>query len=141
MADRDFFDTNVLVYAVDQRDPEKQARSRALLTEAIENNTGALSTQVLSEFFTVSTSRRRVPQPLSPTDARLIVEQVSVMPVIAVDLSMVRRAIDTSQRYGIAYWDGLIIAAAERAGCARLFSEDLNAGQSYNGVLAVNPFS
>ena len=140
MADRDFFDTNVLVYAIDYRDPEKQTRARALLTDAIENNTGALSTQVLSEFFTVSTSRRRVPQPLSPADARLIVEQISVMPVIGVDLSLVRRAIDTSQRYGISYWDGLIIAAAERAGCTRLISQDLNAGQSYNGVMVVNPF-
>ena len=140
MADRDFFDTNVLVYAIDYRDPEKQTRARALLTDAIENNTGALSTQVLSEFFTVSTSRRRVPQPLSPADARLIVEQISVMPVIGVDLSLVRRAIDTSQRYGISYWDGLIIAAAERAGCTRLISQDLNAGQTYNGVVVVNPF-
>ena len=140
MADRDFFDTNILVYAVDQRDPEKQARSRALVTEAIENNTGALSTQVLSEFFTVSTSRRRMPQPLSNADARLIVEQISVMPVIAVDLSLVRRAIETSQRYAIAYWDALIVAAAERAACTRILSEDLNSGQIYNGVPVFNPF-
>ena len=60
--------------------------------------------------------------------------------MIGVDLSLVRRAIDTSQRYGISYWDGLIIAAAERAGCTRLISQDLNAGQSYNGVMVVNPF-
>lgn len=140
MADRDFFDTNIVVYAVDHRDLEKQTRARALLTDAIENDTGALSTQVLNEFFTVSTSRRRVPQPLSPADARLIVEQISIMPVVAVDLPLVRNAIDTSQRYGIAYWDGLIVAAAERAGCTRLLSEDLNPGQIYNGVRAFNPF-
>ncbi len=140
MADRDFFDTNIVVYAVDQRDPEKQTRARALLTHAIENNTGALSTQVLSEFFTVSTSRRRVPQPLSPADARLIIEQISVMPVVAVDLPLVRSAVEASQRYGIAYWDALIIAAAEKAGCTRILSEDLNPGQIYNGVPVFNPF-
>ena len=62
------------------------------------------------------------------------------MPVIAVDLLMVRHAIETSQRYAIAYWDALIIAAAERAGCTRVFTEDLNDGQTYHGVVAINPF-
>ncbi len=140
MADRDFFDTNVLVCAVDRRDLEKQTRARALLTEAIENGSGVVSAQVLGEFFTISTSARRVPQPLSHSDARLIIEQVSVLPVVALDLSLVRRALDTRTRYQIAYWDALIIAAAERAGCTRLISEDLNAGQTYNGVVVVNPF-
>lgn len=62
------------------------------------------------------------------------------MPVIAVDLSLVRYAIETSQRYAIAYWDALIVAAAEQAGCTRMLSEDLNSGQTYNGVVAFNPF-
>ena len=140
MADRDFFDTNVLVYAVDHRDLEKQTRARALLTEAIENSSGVVSAQVLGEFFTISTSARRIPHPLSHSDARLIIEQVSVLPVVALDLSLVRRALDTCARYQISYWDGLIVAAAERAGCARLISEDLNDGQMYNGVAVVNPF-
>ena len=83
---------------------------------------------------------RRIPHPLSHSDARLIIEQVSVLPVVALDLSLVRRALDTCARYQISYWDGLIVAAAERAGCARLISEDLNDGQMYNGVAVVNPF-
>ena len=140
MAGRDFFDTNVLVYAVGDRDADKQTKSRALLTDAIENDTGTVSAQVLSEFFVISTSARRVPEPLSHADARLVIEQVSVLPVVEIDVALVRRAIDTCGRYQISYWDGLIVAAAERAGCTRLISEDLNAGQSYNGVMAINPF-
>ena len=62
------------------------------------------------------------------------------MPVVAVDLPLVRSAVDASQRYGISYWDALIIAAAERAGCTRILSEDLNSGQIYNGVPVFNPF-
>ncbi len=137
---RDFFDTNVLVYAISDNEAEKQAQARVLLTEAIENNTGTISAQVLGEFFTISISPRRVQPPLTPAEARLVIEQVSVLPVVALDLELVRRAVNTSQRYQISYWDGLIIAAAERAGCARVFTEDLNNGQTYHGIVAINPF-
>ena len=137
---RDFFDTNVLVYAISDNEPEKQARARVLLSEAIENNSGTISAQVLGEFFTISISRRHVQPPLTPAEARLVIEQVSVLPVVALDLELVRRAVSTSQRYQISYWDGLIIAAAERSGCARVFTEDLNDGQAYHGVVAINPF-
>ena len=140
MADKDFFDTNVLVYAVDANDLDKQNRAKTLLTDAIANNTGVISAQVLGEFFVTSTSPRRVAQPLAPADARLIIEQVSVLTVVEIDLLLVRKAIDTRARYQISYWDALIIAAAERACCTRIFSEDLNAGQLYNGVVVVNPF-
>ena len=140
MAGRDFFDANILVYAVDQREPEKQIRSRALLTDAIENHTGVVSAQVLGEFFTISTSPRHVQTPLTRDEAALVIEQVSVLPVVELNLTLVRRAVSTSRRYQISYWDGLIIAAAERAGCTRLITEDLNAGQSYNGVVTTNPF-
>ena len=137
---RDFFDTNVLVYAISDNEPEKQAQARVLLTEAIENNTGTISAQVLGEFFTISISPRRVQPPLTPAEARLVIEQVSVLPVVALDLELVRRGLATCQRYQISYWDGLIVAAVERAGCARVFTEDLNDGQTYHGVVAINPF-
>ena len=45
------------------------------------------------------------------------------------------------QRYQTSYWDALIVAAAERAGCARILSEDLHPGQSYHGIVVVNPFA
>lgn len=140
IAGRDFFDANILVYAIDQSEPEKQIRSRALLTDAIENHTGVVSAQVLGEFFTISTSPRRVQTPLTRDEAALVIEQVSVLPVVELNLTLVRRAVSTSRRYQISYWDGLIIAAAERAGCTQLITEDLNAGQSYNGIVAINPF-
>ena len=135
---RDFFDANILVYAYDPRDLVKQAVAQRLLADAIANDTGALSAQVLGEFFTVST--RRVVPPLSMGEAAQVIERVSVLPVVALDLPLVRRAVETCGRYQISYWDGLIVAAAERADCTRIVTEDLNAGQEYNGVVVVNPF-
>lgn len=62
------------------------------------------------------------------------------LPVQEIDLPVVKRAIDNHRRYGISYWDSLILAAAERAGCGEVHSEDLQDGQVYNRVRVVNPF-
>ena len=45
-----------------------------------------------------------------------------------------------SARYGISYWDGAIVAAAEAIGAPVLYTEDLNHGQAYGTVTAINPF-
>ena len=49
-------------------------------------------------------------------------------------------AIDTKERYGIQFYDALIVAAAEANGCDEILTEDLNDGQTYCGIRAVNPF-
>lgn len=139
MKDRDFLDTNILVYAFDSSNTRKQDRAAGLLAEAIRNETALLFTQVLGEFFTIVT--RKISQPLQPKQALEVLESVSVLPVLEVDLEMVRRAIRTSDRYRISYWDSLIIAAAERGGCTRLLSEDLNSGQCFYDIVVYNPFA
>jgi predicted nucleic acid-binding protein len=138
MADRDFFDTNILIYAADRSEPEKRSQARRLLTAAIENETGVISAQVLGEFFNVAT--RRIPHPLSAEGAEEVIRKMAVLPVVELDWVLVLRAVDIHKEYGISYWDSLIIAAAEKAGCGRIISEDLNAGQSYHGIAVVNPF-
>ena len=135
---RNFLDTNVLVYGYDRRDPAKMARALDLLSDAIESGTGVVSAQVLSEFFNVVT--RRLPNPLSFEVAGTIVGEIAAMPVVEIDAALVQRAIGVCRRYRISYWDALIVAAAERARCSRILSEDLNPGQSYDGVVVVNPF-
>ena len=133
MTDRDFLDSNILVYAYDRDQPQKQALAQTLLISGIENETSVVSAQVLSEFFTVAT--RRIPAPLSIDQAEEIINLVGTL-----DFSLVCRAISTHRQYGISYWDSLIVAAAERARCSRIISEDMNTGQSYHGIVAVNPF-
>ena len=138
MASRDFFDANVLVYAYDPRDPVKQQRALDLLTDAMANDTGILSAQALAEFFNAIT--RKMPAPLSIADAEQAIVRFAAMPVVPLDLDLVQRAVSVCQRYQISYWDAQIVAAAAGAGCARIISEDLNPGQSYDGVVVVNPF-
>ena len=139
MKGADFIDTNILVYAYDNHFPDKQQRAREILIRAVKNGSGVLSTQVLGEFFTVVTKKIKVP--LSVKNARDIIKYMGSMPVQEIDLLIVNRAIDTLEQYKISYWDSLIIAAAERAGCNHILSEDLNAGQKYHEMEIINPFT
>lgn len=54
---------------------------------------------------------------------------------------MVRRAIEVHAEYGLHFYDGMIVAAAQRGECTRILSEDLNAGQRYLGRVVENPFT
>lgn len=136
--DKVFLDTNIIVYAYDKHEPEKMEKARLLLKSGIAEESAVLSSQVLGEFFVVVT--RRINKPLSADEAMEIIDLLSVLPVAEIDLSLVRRAVGTCKEYGISYWDSLIVAAAGRAGCRKILSEDLNNGQSYNGIVVENPF-
>ena len=138
MPDREFIDTNVLIYAYDRHVPAKHIQAQKILLSGIENESAVLSVQVLREFFNVVT--RRIPNPLSAEEAEAVIDLICVLPVVEVDVALVRRGVATHRHYGITYWDSLIVAAAERAGCSRILSEDLNAGQAYHGIVVVNPF-
>jgi len=138
MSAKTFLDSNILVYAYDTHDAMKQKTAVGLIKKAIEEESGILSAQVLGEFFVVVT--QKIPNPLSIADAETIIDILSALPVAEIDLSLVRRAIDTQKACRISYWDSLIVAAAEREGCSVILSEDLNDGQKYNGVRVQNPF-
>ena len=138
MKNRVFLDTNILVYAYDQHDPHKQTKAQGLLTDGIKQENLILSVQVLGEFFNVVT--RHIPQPMSPGEAKEVINTLSILPVQDIDMTMVKRAIDTHEMYQISYWDSLIISAAERSGCGMILSEDLSDGQNYHNILVNNPF-
>ena len=133
-----FFDTNILVYAYDRRDPDKQERAFNIIADGISNENGIVSAQVLGEFYNATT--RRVSNPLPEEVAGQAIDLFATLPVIDIDLGLVQRAMGTCNRYRISYWDSLIIAAAEKAGCTQIFSEDFNTGQTYHDILVVNPF-
>ena len=139
MSDRAFLDTNILVYAYDQHEPQKQKKAQGLLTDGIKRENLFLSVQVLGEFFNIVT--RHIPQPMSSDDAQEIISTISILPVQEIDLTMVNRAIETHKRYQISYWDSLIVSAAERAGCTMILSENLSAGQTYHNIVVRNPFN
>jgi predicted nucleic acid-binding protein len=133
-----FVDTNIWVYAVDAADPAK--RERALeVTAPAPGRDLVISTQVLAEFYAVVT--RKLAVPLSAEDAEAMVRQLAVLPVVAIDSSLVVSAITGSREWQIAIWDALILRAAEAAGCRRVLSEDLADGTAYGSVVVENPFA
>lgn len=138
MSDKVFFDSNILIYAYDTRDSTKQNQAQELLLKATQSRTAVLSAQVLGEFFVVVT--RKIPQPMTSSEAAEVIAELGALEVMPLDFPLVQRAIVTQQKYGTSYWDSLIVSAAERAGCVRIYSEDLNNGQLYHGIEVQNPF-
>ena len=136
-AERTFLDTNVLVYLFDHDEPDKEARARDILEQA-EPGELVLSTQVLSEFYVVVT--RKLKRPLDAAQAAHAVDLLSLLPVVPLDPTLVKAAIQTSRSAQLSYWDGLIAASAAAAGCERLLTEDLNDGQVIGSVRVENPF-
>ena len=131
-----FLDTNVLIYAVSSADSESEKKEKAL--ELIEHADFGLSSQVLQEFYVTVT--RKIARPLSPEAALDLLEQFRNFPVVWTDYPLIVAGVETSLRFGISFWDGAIIAAAESLGAAILYTEDLNHGQHYGSVQAINPF-
>jgi predicted nucleic acid-binding protein len=135
----DFLDTNILVYAYDTSDRRKQRIAQELLCKAV-TRTGeiVISSQVLGEF--ASTLLYKVSPRVRPTRLFAVLDALSPIKLVDVDGDTVRRAVEASAAYGIHFYDGMIVATAEGAGCGRIWSEDLNPGQKYFGVPVENPF-
>jgi predicted nucleic acid-binding protein len=138
MNGRTFVDTNVLIYAHDIQAGRKQEEAARTLGDLWETRTGVLSTQVLQEFYVNVT--RKTPTPLKRSTARDIIRQYSVWPVVEPDADMILRASDLEESYQLSFWDAMIVAAARRAGAAKILTEDLNHGETIDGVTIENPF-
>lgn len=138
MTEPTFVDTNVWVYAVDAADPAKRALA-ATATAPAPGRDLVISTQVLTEFYAVVTRKLAMPVPVE--DAEAMVRQLAVLPVVAIDSSLVVSAIAGSREWQISIWDALIVRAAEVAGCRRLLSEDLADGTAYGSIVVENPFA
>lgn len=137
MSGVDFIDSNVLVYAYDSQHPPKQEIAQSIVRKAIRGE-ALVSTQVLGEFAATflhkASHRKRADEILAILDALRDISLVSL------DGDTVWRAVEAHKEYGIHFYDGLIVAAAERGGCRRILSEDLNPGQKYFDIEVRNPF-
>ncbi len=133
----EFCDTNILVYAYDSTAGPKHDRARDLLRRLWQSGEGALSVQVLQEFFVTVT--RKVANPLSNRRARELVADLSTWRVVAPGPPDVLEAIDAAERWQVSFWDALVLVAARAAGADVLWTEDLNPGQAYDGLVVRNP--
>jgi predicted nucleic acid-binding protein len=136
MLPRSFFDTNILVYADDKANPAKQRHALDLIAEYRRARTGVVSMQVLQEYFVIVTRKLGVDAAI----ARRKVELLAEFDVAAPDITDILAAIDLHRLHGFSFWDALVIRSAKQSGCNVLFSEDMQAGRTIDGVKIVNPF-
>ncbi len=134
-----FIDTNIIVYAHDSDYPGKQIPAQKIIFDGMRGNKGVISAQVLSEFFVTIT--KKIKQKYSVLAAKHEILLLSHLAVVDIDYDIVIRAVSMQDQFQISYWDGLILAAAERADCDTLYSEDLSHGQIYSGIKCINPFA
>jgi predicted nucleic acid-binding protein len=139
MNDKVFVDTNILVYAHDLVSGIKNERARALVERLWTTGGGVLSTQVLQELCV--NLRRKAVKPLTIDQTRSMIQDYSNWEIVVNDHNSVIEALAIEAHYQISFWDALIVHAAERAGAAILYSEDLSDGQTYSSVRVVNPLS
>ena len=137
MSAPDFLDTNVLVYAYDPSVPAKQQVAQNLVRKAVAGDI-VISTQVLGEFAV--TLLHKLSPGARPEDVASALDALAPIKLIITDGDTVRRAVEARAKYGVHFYDGMIIASAERGNCGRIWSEDLNPGQRYFGVIVENPF-
>lgn len=137
MTGKTFIDTNVVVYAMDDDAPAKQARARELLSVA-RAESHAVSAQVLQEFFNAIT--RKLARPVATDDAALAVRALARLTVVPADAALVVAAIEIHRRHQFSLWDALILQAALAGGCDRLITEDLQHGFRLASLVVENPF-
>jgi len=139
MSDSFFVDTNILLYARDASEPEKQMVAAQRLDALWEARSGRISVQVLNEFF-VNVTRKLDPG-LSTEEAWDDVEALSAWNPLPINMALLQRGYHAQHRYGLSWWDSLIVSAAEATGCTTILSEDLADGADYFGITVENPFN
>ena len=137
MSADEFLDSNILVYSVDARAPEKMERAHELVGRSLTNGSGCISYQVVQETLNVLTGKLG----MSADNIRRLLDEILV-PLWQVNptAALYQDAISLQGRYGFSFYDSLVVAAALEAGCTKLYSEDLQHGQQIQRLTIMNPF-
>jgi len=127
-----FFDTNVLVYAF--LDTAKRRRALEVLSLG-----GLISAQVLNEFTQVARNKRQ--RSWAEIEAAVIVIRMQFPDVAPLTAETHAAGLALARDHGQSFYDALIVATALEAGCDTLYSEDLQDGRRFPGLVIVNPFA
>ncbi len=138
MKDKYFIDTNILVYANDRSEKDKHERAKQIILQGIANENIVVSTQVLSEFYVTITRKIKTRLPVNIAKKEILL--LKNIEIIDIDFLCIIQAINISIENNLSYWDSLIIAAAQKAKCNIVYSEDLNPDQTIDSVTIKNPF-
>ena len=138
MAARYVVDTNVLVYALDRREPDKRERAGEVLRRVGGAETAALPAQVLSEFANACL-RKLEPRP-DPEVVRREVERLMLaFPILPLTGPVVLEALRGVREHLLSYYDAQIWAAARLGQVGVVLSEDFDPGVVLDGVSFANP--
>ena len=134
-----FVDTNVFVYSFDNSAPTKQQQARELIKSALQSGKGHISFQVIQKFFNVAT--RKFTSPMILSSGKEYLDKVFMqLEVVYPDGEYIKTALDLAETTGYSLYDSLILAAALKAECTTLFTEDMQDGQKVHNLTIVNPF-
>ena len=133
-----FLDTNVLNYALLSQDVQKRKLALEILGQALAGEDFVISAQVLSECANVLFKKGSM-------DGKMVSQCIGYLQrirnIVPITVQLVNRAIEIKALYGLQFYDAQIIAAAEKAECSEIWSEDLGEGELYCGIRCVNPFA
>ncbi|XAH25789.1 PIN domain-containing protein [Xylophilus sp. GW821-FHT01B05] len=133
-----FFDTNILVYTVDASDPERQEKAIDRFSRSITEGSVVISTQVLQEFYNITT--RKLRPPLSEREAQQQVSNLCALEVVGSSSHSILSAMELAREHRLQWWDALILEAALRAHADILYSEDGQHGRRFGSLTVINPF-
>ena len=133
---RTFLDTNVFLYAFLDQDAAKKPVAARLVSNAIRAGNGFISPQAVNEFCNVMVKKSGK----ALSDILEATKLFGRFPMVDCSLRLAQRALGIRDLYGVQFYDALMLASSEAAGCEEILTEDLNDGQMYGSVKAVNPF-
>lgn len=134
-----FVDTNILIYALDEDQGERNRLASRLIEDLWNARQGALSTQVLQELYVNLT--RKLTKPMTRPRARAVISRYAAWSVHQITTADIIAASESEQRHTLSFWDALIVVAAQRIGASRLLTEDMQHGRRFEDVRVENPFA
>jgi len=132
-----FIDSNIFIYAMDKRYPDKRKGAAAVLRAVEKDGIGVVSTQVLQEIYVAATTKLGI----APLDMKDALIKLQSLELVHIDFALIQDAIDCSILNRISFWDALVVVCAAKSNCSELYTEDLNHGQVIRGVTVCNPFA
>lgn len=136
MSDKIFVDTNILIYAFSEDEPQKQQIALSLIESVIYDAT--ISNQVINELANVFLKKFKL-STSAVEDA--ILELDSLLNIVSFDISTQIKALRLKERYNLQYFDSLIISTALENKCNILYSEDMQHELIIdNRLKIINPF-
>lgn len=135
----EFVDTNILLYAYDPTAGDRHAAATALVDRLWRERRGALSVQVMQEFYVTAT--RKAAKTIDPEAAIDRLKSLARWRVHSPLSDDVIAAATLSVRHRLSFWDAMIVRSAAELRCDTVWTDGLSDGQVIEGVALSNPFN